>query len=210
MHLIMGTRLYGKVDETPKLWHVATNFFHVYYCPLIPTGSYAVFDKQGDNFRGVPIRLNFRSVLVAWLRCATPFLAFAAGAGSMIAVQEHRQNLATGFIAAAVALLVVCLLAWRLKSFKQATYERALAVANQLQLSPIHRVQLDLTYKRITLEEAEAALAKIMPPAPAVPQLQPQLQPQPSPAPQASFGPSAVYAPSHAQAAPASRFGQNR
>ena len=75
MVIIYGTRLMGKVDQVEALGHVATQFFHLYYVPLIPTGSYLVLSEQGDDFRGVSVPLSFKSVLTAWLRAGT-FLGF--------------------------------------------------------------------------------------------------------------------------------------
>ena len=45
MVIVWGTLEAGKVDEVPKLFHVETRFGHVYYLPLIPLGSVAVFEK---------------------------------------------------------------------------------------------------------------------------------------------------------------------
>src|SRR3954466_4220447 len=66
--IIFGSRLTGKVDEVPGLFHVATRFGHVYYLPLFPLQSYIVLGRDGRRFRGVPIPLNTKSVLLAWAR----------------------------------------------------------------------------------------------------------------------------------------------
>jgi hypothetical protein len=39
MIIVWGSRLYGKVDAVPGLFHVATRFGHIWYLPLIPMGS---------------------------------------------------------------------------------------------------------------------------------------------------------------------------
>ena len=39
MIIVWGTKLYGKVDEVPGMFHVATRFFHLWYIPLVPLSS---------------------------------------------------------------------------------------------------------------------------------------------------------------------------
>ena len=68
MMIVWGSRLYGKVDVVPGLFHVATKFGHINYFPLIPRMSFVVLRQDGDQWQGVPIPLNFKSVVFAWLR----------------------------------------------------------------------------------------------------------------------------------------------
>jgi hypothetical protein len=67
---VFGTRLYGKVDQVPGLFHVATQFVHVDFIPLVPVKSWLVFDStvQGENFRGIPLGWHGKSIFFAWLR----------------------------------------------------------------------------------------------------------------------------------------------
>ena len=70
MVIIWGTTHAGKVDEVPGMFHVVTQFGHLYYIPLIPTGSYIVLDKHSDGgFRGVSIPISFKSWLIASAAC---------------------------------------------------------------------------------------------------------------------------------------------
>lgn len=68
--LIFGTHLFGKVDAVPGLFYVKSQFFHLYFMPLIPTRSYLIFDgtEQDENFQGVWIRFSVKSAAKGWLR----------------------------------------------------------------------------------------------------------------------------------------------
>jgi hypothetical protein len=70
MILIYGKRLYGRVDRVPGLLHVATQFIHLFWVPLVPLKSYVVFDGTEDDkgFRGIPIGISVKSLLTGWLR----------------------------------------------------------------------------------------------------------------------------------------------
>src|SRR5215207_392847 len=93
MVIIWGTTHAGKVDEVPGLFHVVTQFGHLYYIPLIPTGSYIVLEKNNDGgFRGVSIPISFKSWLVAWLRagCVLGTIALTIMTVVMMAdIQRH-------------------------------------------------------------------------------------------------------------------------
>jgi hypothetical protein len=68
--LIVGKRLCGKVDRVPGLFYVSTMFFHIDYVPLVPVSSFLVFEgtEQGEQFRGMQIKMSGRSVLAGLLR----------------------------------------------------------------------------------------------------------------------------------------------
>jgi hypothetical protein len=56
MILIWGSGMYGKCDEVPGICHVATQFGHLWYIPLIPTGTYAIIEKLDDGGFNVSVR----------------------------------------------------------------------------------------------------------------------------------------------------------
>jgi hypothetical protein len=68
--IIWGKRLYGKVDQGANQIHVATLFFHIWFCPIFPLQSYIVFENESkeDDFRGIVIGVNFKSIMAAYLR----------------------------------------------------------------------------------------------------------------------------------------------
>ncbi len=72
--LIYGQTMYGKVDEVPGFCWISTQFFHLYYVPLIPLQSFVILagSEGSDGFQGTPTRMSMRSVLVAWLRTDHP------------------------------------------------------------------------------------------------------------------------------------------
>src|SRR5262249_14421905 len=64
--IFVGTRLYGKVDQVPGLFHLATEFFHIQFVPIGPSRSYVVLEGSGN--RGIRVRLSGKSILFAYLR----------------------------------------------------------------------------------------------------------------------------------------------
>lgn len=65
--ILFGTQFYGKVDHVPGLFYVVTTFGHIWFVPLIPTGSYLIID-DGVGENGVQIPMSIKSVLMGWLR----------------------------------------------------------------------------------------------------------------------------------------------
>ena len=80
MVFIYGTRLMGKCEQVPGLFHVATKFAHFDYVPLIPTESWVVFSQNGKQFRGARIPMHAKSVFLTWGR----FITFIAGIVGLI------------------------------------------------------------------------------------------------------------------------------
>lgn len=63
--IIAGTRTMGKVDDVPGVGHVATQFFHVWFFPLVPLRSLVVEDGAE---RAVSIPMSWKSVAVGYFR----------------------------------------------------------------------------------------------------------------------------------------------
>src|SRR5262249_36136559 len=86
MIIIFGQRRSGKVDEIPGLCYVHTQFFHVYYVPLIPLMSYIVLagSETGQGFRGVRTSLSFKSILVSWVRTAAVLATIGGIIGAIV------------------------------------------------------------------------------------------------------------------------------
>src|SRR5262245_34049471 len=68
MILIYGSKLYGRVDEVPGMFYVATRFGHIWYLPLIPMGSVMVLEASGKPMGMISVGFNFKSFALAWLR----------------------------------------------------------------------------------------------------------------------------------------------
>jgi hypothetical protein len=163
MVIIYGTRLMGKVDRVEALGHVATQFFHLYYVPLIPTGSYLVLSEQGDDFRGVSVPLSFKSIVTAWLRAGT-FLGFVVlTILTIIAVGDQKNGLGPAILNACLAALCLgtFVATYYISWFTKASYERAMQIASLVGLSDEARLMLEVSYGRKTAEQADWELQQI-------------------------------------------------
>ena len=68
MIIIWGSKLFGKTDEVPELFHVATKFGHLWYIPLIPLGSHLVLEESDEGWRGLELPMSGKSVRLATFR----------------------------------------------------------------------------------------------------------------------------------------------
>jgi hypothetical protein len=161
MVIISGVRFAGKVDAVPKVGHVATRFFHLYYVPLIPVGTFLVTDERDDEFSGLPLPWSFKSIIVGWLRTAA-FVAFAPAIFLLVTGVNRGDAERVG--AGLAIMLVAAVVLWfcyRLKSITNASYERAMELASRLGLSPEQRLLLEVSYGRMTAEQAEKELIRV-------------------------------------------------
>ena len=159
MIIIWGSRLFGKVDVVPGLFHVATKFFHVWYLPLIPLGSHLVTEEHEDGWIGIPVGLSGKSVFIAWIRTAA-FLATIVFA--VMAVAQIAEGV-DWFTPVLRCLICGAILAgtYLYKGFSRASYERAVYLAERAEIGEGGLVFLDLAFERITEEEAERRLQEL-------------------------------------------------
>lgn len=158
MVVFYGTQLYGKVDRVPMLGHVATSFFYLQFVPLIPLGSYLVLeDGQGS----ISVGFSFKSLLVAWLRTALVFAAFGLLIAGIIASGERSPSgMIVGF--GGVIFCVGAMIgSYYVPFVGQASYERAMGLADQIGVKPEFRLTLEVHYGRKTAQQAEMELAQI-------------------------------------------------
>src|SRR5438874_1254623 len=134
MYIVWGSRLMGKTDVVPGLFHVATKFGHVYYLPLIPTASYVVLAQNGESFRGVPITLSVKSILMAWARTALFLVGITMSIWAAVCFGDKKAGdpIMTSLIAAGVWLLFG--MSWH-KSVNRASFNRACALGNKIGLT---------------------------------------------------------------------------
>ena len=85
--IVFGTRLYGKVDQVPGLFHLATEFFHIQFVPVGPTRTFLVMDGPGN--RGVRLSLSGKSIFFAYLRAALVVVAVIA---VCVGIVERNKN----------------------------------------------------------------------------------------------------------------------
>lgn len=125
MFIVWGSRMCGKVDAVPGLCHVITNFGHLYYFPLIPTGSILVLAEDSDGTYGLKIPLSLKSILVAWLR-AFLWVSLIPAALVLILSFDHRGH-GVDWKSILVSLIspVLLVLSYRIPFFSRATIERA-------------------------------------------------------------------------------------
>ncbi len=134
---VFGNRLFGKVDQVPGLFHVATKFFHVNFVPLFPLGSWVVLHGSekssltGTSWNGVELeRIRWSSVSMAWLRLGLGIAAgiFAGATLAQVAGGVHPRAIAAAlFSASCIAGLV---LSYRLGRATEDSLQRLAADAN--------------------------------------------------------------------------------
>jgi hypothetical protein len=146
MVIVWGSRMYGKVDVVPGLFHVATRFGHVYYLPLIPTQSFVVLGQQGDQFTGVPIPLSGKSILLAWVRAILVVAFISATIAALVNLQDRDPTLWIYSAAIAVgAGLLFGLVTWH-KSTTRASLNRACALGQLIGLNEAGMAELYKIY----------------------------------------------------------------
>ncbi len=140
MIVFFGTRTYGKVDQVPGLFYVATKFFYIQFVPLVPTESYLIFEgtEEGDSFRGCQIPMNGKSVLFAWMRFILFIAAVVTGliaVVELVSVAQGRtgwQRLVTMGLAAVLSAVGF----WVSYRLAHASPTRALKIASHAGIPP--------------------------------------------------------------------------
>ena len=164
MVIIWGRSLYGRVDEVPGMCWVSTQFFHLYYIPLIPMGSYAVLSQQGNQWQGKSIGFSLKSLIMAWLRTAFVIAAIAGVITALVGWFDGRGHANMNTVLIGVALLVGgvggFLASARVASVNMASYERACELAQALGVTDEGQALLDLAYGQIDEREAQARVEK--------------------------------------------------
>lgn len=172
MIIVWGSGLYGKVDTVPGLCHVATKFGHLWYIPLIPTGSWIVLSQDGNGWQGMPIGMSFKSIVMGWLRGALVVGMLAAGVFAAIGFGDNRQDGTQFAIAGGIAAVLCAVGLWgtyKLKGLGRASHPRAIELAEQLGLDERGLIMIDLAYGMIDESEAEYKLKKIAEQTPSEP-----------------------------------------
>lgn len=155
MMVIYGSRLFGKTDQVPGMFHVATKFGHINYIPLIPLESYIVLGQDENNFRGAKISLHWKSVLLAWFRAACYVAAIILPIVAVIALTEHRMLDAAMEIGFALGVGALLLASYFVRGFGRASYVAAVRYAEILELNPIGHTMIEAHFGNITPEEAK-------------------------------------------------------
>lgn len=117
MLIVYGHRMYGRIEECAGSF-IGTQFVHIWFLPLIPTGSSLVLGTNPDgSFRGIPIGMSGRSVLAGYMRVWGPItllLSLGGLAVNLADASDLAEGIATVLVFGfAVALtLGACILGW--------------------------------------------------------------------------------------------------
>jgi hypothetical protein len=142
--LMLGDSMYGKVDQVPGLFHVATRFFHLQYVPLVPMGTYLILESGQTRNARFRIGLSIKSVLLAWLRAALWIAVIGCPFIGLVALAEQPRPggrarprdpwpavaILAGFEVATAAVL------WLSYRFTHSSPVRALDLAGQVGIPP--------------------------------------------------------------------------
>ncbi len=112
MIIIFGRRAYGRVEVSGTTF-VLTEFVHLWYLPIVPTGSHVVLSREANGLvHNVPMgRLHGVSVLAAYLRTwgALGIVLCIAGA---LAGSEDGWLGAMPWLVSAAGLAAAVVVAW--------------------------------------------------------------------------------------------------
>ena len=161
MAVHIGTKLMGKVDEVPRLGHVATQFFHVNYIPLIPTGTYFVLHEAGDEFQGVAIPLSAKSILMAWLRAGL-FVGFIlAIVFTIFAFADKKTPVAVGLGVGGAFVMAAFCATYYIPFISRAGYHRAIELGRRVGATDEFLLMLEVQYGRKSAAEADLELERM-------------------------------------------------
>jgi len=143
MIILHGTRLYGKVDQVPGLFYVATHFFYLQFIPLIPLTSYLVLagtENDDGGFSGRKLGWHGKSILFTYIRLGL-FLGGCILAGIALFSLAEEINPRRGpdwstISGLAVSSIALFLLFWGSYRFTHASPTRALQLAAEVGIPP--------------------------------------------------------------------------
>jgi hypothetical protein len=149
IYIVWGTHNFGQTDYIPDVdVYVSTQFFHIWYIPLIPLQSYIVLAESGDDFHGVATGWNLKSIAIAWLRAALLVGGVLTIIGGCIAAGERPTAgipIALAGALAVGAMIGSCYLPYT----GYASYEAACELADQVDLTPEYRHRMEVAYGRL-------------------------------------------------------------
>ncbi len=157
MMVIWGTTLYGKTDEVPGVFHVATECSHLYYFPLLPHKSYLVLEHTSSGFRGIPINRSWKSLGVAWLRAVLTVLLIFSGVYTLTELFGTKFHFSLlNSIATTVGLSLALWRSYHWRRLRYATYERAIQLATAAGFNEVGMLAIGVHFGKISAEQAAA------------------------------------------------------
>lgn len=154
---------YGRTDVVPRVLYVATKFVCIRFVPIVPLGSYVIAWDDDKAERAVRVKLNWRSIFVAWLRTVLMV-------GSLFAVVYFGYLLLTGttqlasvWLPAAAFLGIKCFRAtYRSNRLQTPSYERAVELGRTLGINELGWLQLGVRYGELSTREARQRLDELI------------------------------------------------
>jgi hypothetical protein len=105
--IVYGRRAYGRVGVSGETF-VLTEFVHLWFLPLFPTGSHLVLSRDATGLcQNLPIPLSGVSVLAAYLRCWGVAALFASLVSVVASLDDGAEATVPRVAAAALSLAVV-------------------------------------------------------------------------------------------------------
>lgn len=179
--IVWGTRMMGKVDAVPGVGYVATRFFYLQYVPLVPLETYLVFREVGENIHGVRIPFSPKSILTAWLRTGFAVATLGFVIAAVICFSDRHANRGVAFLFGAALCIAAFVYSYYFGPICRAGYYRAVYLADLANISPEQRLALEITFGRMSAEQADLELARIYAEAQKAHEVQLQNAPPPEP-----------------------------
>jgi hypothetical protein len=137
MIFVYGKRLFGRVDQVQGVFEIGTQFFHIWFVPLIPMASYIVLagSEGGQGFRGAKTTLSGKSVLVAYFRAFCVITGIVQLIRGIYTIYQHYNrtfeppSLGSGLYLILLSVIFFALYAVSRKLLR-ASYKRALELAS--------------------------------------------------------------------------------
>lgn len=161
MLLVWGSKMYGRVDDVPGLFYVATRFGHLWYLPLIPMGSFVVLEREGKIVSAVPIGLCLKSFFMAWFRTALVILTVGCFCFVLLELLDNKRPKLVDLIVPCsifLAVALTCAFVSYGKPFRRAKYLRALQLSEKAHFNDAGKIMLEAHFGNITMEEAQSLI----------------------------------------------------
>jgi hypothetical protein len=164
--ILYGSRLLGKVDVVPGMFHVATQCWPINWIPLVPKKSYLVLSAGENALRRLEIPLSAKSLCVAWMR----WLGWAAqvlGPGVMVlGLSRYRLDWMHGWMSGAVIAgsgIMILALAYCFRPLTHARYRRAAKLGEIAHLDEAGVAQLQAIYGVCPVEVVKVSRGAMRP-----------------------------------------------
>ena len=102
---IVGTKLFGRVDDVDEHHYVATMFHHIFGVPLAFQGTYLITGTGEHDYQAVRLPLSWKSVAFAYLRTFLFIFVVVGALAGIDAVFERSSG-------SAVVAVICALVAW--------------------------------------------------------------------------------------------------